>query len=101
VEQVYRALVRGLEAAHARAVRRHKRARDLAVLVREVRESRPAGIVRCAWCGKIAAEKHWFDPTPLLEPVLLQRLEHLATHGICPRCFERTQSEADRTRSSL
>jgi len=93
VEQVYEALLRRAEEAVAEAHRQHRRAAELMAFVAELRESTPAGIVVCAWCGNVASGGRWIDPAPLLAPRLRQRLEEQATHGICPSCLNRVSAE--------
>ena len=98
VERVYRELLQRAEAAVATATAERERASELGAFVRALRRTDPAELVRCAWCGRVAAEGHWIDPHPFLHSGLRERLRQNASHGICPDCMDRVLSAADRER---
>ena len=94
MERVHRELLQRAEAAVAAAATEHERASQLGAFVRALRKTEPAELVRCAWCGRVAAEGHWIDPLPFLHGGLRERLRQNASHGICPDCFERVSRQA-------
>ena len=94
MEQVHRELLQRAEAAVAAAALERERTSELVAFVRALRRTDPAELVRCAWCGRVAAEGHWLDPLPFLGSGLRERLRQNASHGICPDCFERLSSGA-------
>ena len=96
MEQVYRELLQRAEAAAATAAAENERASELRAFVRALRKTGPAELLRCAWCGRVAAEGHWLDPLPFLGSGLRERLRENASHGICPDCTERVMAEAAR-----
>ena len=96
MEEVHEELLRRAEEAVAVATRTHQRASELSAFVRALRATSPGGLVRCAWCGLVAADEHWIDPYSLLQANLRERLRKNASHGICPDCFERVTAAAKR-----
>ena len=99
MERVYRELLTRAEQAIGEAGRQQKRAGELTAFVQALRKTGPAGIVRCAWCDRDAADGQWIDPRSLLGSNIRQRLRDNASHGICPDCFDRVSREADRQRA--
>jgi len=99
VEEVHRELLRRAEEAVTEATRTQQRAAELSAFVRALRATSPAGLVRCAWCERVAAGEHWIDPYSLLQANLRERLRKNASHGICPDCFERVTAAAEQARA--
>ena len=100
MEEVHRELLRRAQEAIAQATSEHRRASELTTFVQALRATRPAELVRCAWCGRVAAGKEWLDPSPLLGGNFRERLRDNASHGICPECFEQVSTEAEQERAS-
>jgi hypothetical protein len=100
VDEVHRELLQRAQEAIAEARSEHRRATDLVAFVGALRMTDPGGLVRCAWCGRVAAGSEWIDASMLLGGSLRERLRRNATHGICPACFERVSADAERERSA-
>jgi hypothetical protein len=99
MEEVHRELLRRAQEAVAAATRAHRRAAELSAFVSALRATSPGELVRCAWCGRVAAGDYWIDPYPLLGANLRERLRKSASHGVCPDCFERLMTESERQRT--
>jgi hypothetical protein len=98
MEEVHRELLRRAQEAVAEARRAHRQASQLKAFVTALRATSAGGLVRCAWCERVAAGEYWIDPYPLLGSNLRERLRKDASHGICPDCFERVTAESERKR---
>jgi hypothetical protein len=99
----YEDLVRRAVAAgrRARSLRTEsRRISELAQTLRDANEGRVV-LVRCAWCERLQVGEEWLR----LEAIgggqqwIASSLRDQATHGICPRCYEREQSAAERARA--
>jgi hypothetical protein len=99
VDEVYRALLRSAQKAIADAERQNHRARELVAFTKALQRTAPGELVRCAWCGRVAAGGRWIDPLHLLGTDLRERLRANASHSICPDCFDRVSAEAAEERA--
>jgi hypothetical protein len=98
MEDLHRELLRRAQEAVEQAEKEHRRASEMQAFIGALRATEPGELVRCAWCGRVAAGDQWLDPTSLLGGNLRERLRWNASHSICPDCFERVSAEVDHQR---
>ena len=58
MEEVHWELLRRAEEAVTEATRTQRRASELSAFVWALRATSPGGLVRCAWCERVAAGEH-------------------------------------------
>jgi hypothetical protein len=85
----------------ARLQTESRRLRGLSQALRAARAGRLA-LTRCAWCGRVKIDEEWLQLAAIGAGQInaTSSLRLRATHGICPPCFEREQSEAERARAA-
>lgn len=91
-------------AAHDEAAAAIRRAGELQALITSVAGT---SAVCCAWCGRIAPDRHRL-PEPLAEALesrvsswrLAPSARRGLTHGICPECYQRVASAAESERAA-
>ena len=95
----------------SRALNAQEQARTLTVeaarvsrLARILREARAdtTMLLHCAWCGRLQVGDEWLR----LEAIgrgqmrIAKQIVRRSTHGICPDCFERVNTDTEAHRSS-
>jgi hypothetical protein len=90
----------------ARALTAREQARSLTVeaarvsaLARILREARAGStmLVHCAWCGRLEIGDEWLrlDAIGHGQTRIAEQIIRRSTHGICPDCFERVNTDAE------
>jgi hypothetical protein len=77
-----------------------RRIRDLAQLLRDA-EVGERLLLHCAWCDRLEVGGEWLHLEAIGHGQLrihASVIDH-STHGICPECLDRAQTEAEKKRS--
>jgi hypothetical protein len=98
VERLYWEVLRRAEQALEDARRLHRRSLELQRFVRALHTHEPGELVVCAWCGRLTVEGEWVDLGRWVSSPLRHRLRKLASHGICPDCFDHVTAATEHER---
>lgn len=102
--RIYEELLRRAIAASDRAQGLQVDARRITALAQLLREAGRGErlILRCAWCGRFKIGDEWLhlDAVGGGEQSITASLVAAASHGICPRCFDKERAAAAAARQT-